>query len=67
MKAVAYQRAKFASRYKEFDVNLLAYVDKIHGNLGGPATKRILQREYEEYGQAAYHIVGMKAGSEFIN
>jgi hypothetical protein len=54
LKVVAYQRAKFASRYTEFDVNLLAYVDKAHGNLSGPATKRILQREYEEYGQAAY-------------
>ena len=33
---------------------LLAYVDKAHGNLSGPATKRILEREYGEYGQATY-------------
>lgn len=49
-----YRRTKFVSRYTDIDVNLLAYVDKAHGNLSGPATKRILQREYEEYGQAAY-------------
>jgi hypothetical protein len=54
VKAASYQRRKFASRYTESDVNLLAYVDKAHGNLSGPATRRILQREYEEYGQAAY-------------
>jgi len=29
-------------------------VDKGHGNLSGPATKRILEREYSQYGQAAY-------------
>jgi transposase InsO family protein len=35
-------------------VELLAYVDQAHGNLSGPATRRILEREYSEYGQAAY-------------
>ena len=29
-------------------------MDKAHGNLSGPATQRILEREYGEYGQAAY-------------
>lgn len=54
VKAAAYQRAKFATRYTSSDVDLLAYVDKAHGNLSGPATRRILEREYGEYGQAAY-------------
>ena len=54
VKATAYQRAKFATRYTAADVNLLAYVDKAHGNLSGPATRRILERECCEYGQAAY-------------
>src|SRR5450755_744441 len=54
VKAVVYQRTKFATRYTDADVNLLAYVDKAHGNLSGPATCRILEREYSEYGQAAY-------------
>ena len=54
VKATAYQRAKFATRYTAADVDLLAYVDKAHGNLSGPATRRILEREYSEYDQAAY-------------
>jgi hypothetical protein len=54
VKAAVYQRTKFATRYTAADVDLLAYVDKAHGNLSGPATRRILEREYEEYGQAAY-------------
>jgi hypothetical protein len=54
VKAAAYLRKKFPSRYTASDVELLAYVDKAHGNLSGPATKRILEREYSEYGQSAY-------------
>jgi transposase InsO family protein len=54
VKAAAYQRTKFATRYTAGDVELLAYVDKAHGNLSGPATKRILEREYFDYSQAVY-------------
>jgi len=54
VKATAYQRRKFAPRYTKADVDLLAHVDKSHGNLSGPATRRILEREYHEYGQAAF-------------
>ncbi len=54
VKAASYQRRKFAARYTKADVELLAYVDKSHGNLSGPATRRILERECHEYGQAAF-------------
>jgi transposase InsO family protein len=54
VKATVYERTKFPTRYTAADVNLLAYVDKAHGNLSGPATRRILEREHSDYGQAAY-------------
>ena len=54
VKAAAYRRRRFPQRYTASDIGLLAYVDKAHGNLSGPATRRILEREYSEYGQAAY-------------
>src|SRR6202162_987532 len=54
VKVAAYQRTQFATRYAAGDVGLLAYVDKAHGNLSGPATKRILEREYFDYRQAVY-------------
>src|SRR6476469_1778852 len=54
VKGAPQQRRKFAARYTKADVELLAYVDKSHGNLSGPATKRILEREFGEYSQAAY-------------
>jgi hypothetical protein len=54
VQVATYQRRKFPARYTKADVELLAYVDRGHGNLSGPATKRILEREYHEYGQAAF-------------
>ena len=57
VQAASYQRSKFATRYTTADLVLLAYVDKAHGNLSGPATKRILEREYTDDGQAAYQQV----------
>ncbi len=54
VQAVAYQRTRFATRYTAADLGLLAYVDRAHGNLSGPATRRILEREYSQYNQAAY-------------
>lgn len=52
--ATPYQRTRFPSIYTAADVDLLAYVDRAHGNLSGPATRRILEREHTAYGQAAY-------------
>ncbi len=52
--APVYQRRKFAARYTEADIGLLAYVDQMHGTLSGPATQRIVQREYHEFGQAVF-------------
>jgi hypothetical protein len=54
VKAAEYQRRKFAMRYTPADVGWLAYVDKAHSNLSGQATKRILEREYANYGQSVY-------------
>jgi transposase InsO family protein len=49
-----YQRRRFASRYTAGDIRLLAYVDRMHSTLSGPATRHILQREHTEYGQAVF-------------
>lgn len=54
VKPTPYQRRKFPTRYTKQDVELLAYVDRSHGNLSGPATQHILRREYAEFGQAAF-------------
>jgi hypothetical protein len=54
VKPRSYQRHRFAARYTEADIRLLAFVDRMHSTLSGPATKRILEREYHDYGQAVF-------------
>ena len=50
----AYRRHRFPQRYNRADVELLARVDEAHQTLSGPATRRILEREYELYGKPEY-------------
>jgi hypothetical protein len=49
-----YRRHRFAQRYTVADVELLAAVDEAHETLSGPATRRILEREYQQYGRQEY-------------
>ena len=49
-----YRRHRFPQRYTRADVELLALVDEAHENLSGPATRRILEREYQLYGKPEY-------------
>ena len=44
----------FARLYNAQDVALLAHTDTLHGTLSGPATKRLLVRALELYGDARY-------------
>jgi hypothetical protein len=48
------RRRRFASQYTAADIALLAAVDRAHGRLSGPATRRILEREYHEYGKPEF-------------
>ena len=54
VKEAPYERHRFASRFTRGDIELLAEVDETHETLSGPATKRILEREYEEYKRTEY-------------
>jgi len=49
-----YRRNRFASRYTAADIELLAAVDEAHETLSGPATHKILYREFHDYGDARY-------------
>lgn len=54
VEARGYRRHKFATKYKQGDVVRLAEVDRVHERLSGPATLRILQREYREFRQEKF-------------
>jgi len=52
--ATVYRRRRFPERYTRADIELLATVDEAHETLSGPATRRILEREFEIYGKPEY-------------
>ncbi len=52
--AKAYRRRRFPSVYTRADIVLLAEVDEAHETLSGPATQKILYREYHEYANREY-------------
>ena len=54
VKAKPYRRHRFQQRYTREDVALLAEVDSAHETLSGPATQKLLQRAYHEFGERAY-------------
>ncbi len=54
VEAVNYRRHRFAQRYRRADIELLAAVNKAHETLSGPATRRILEREYQQYSKPEY-------------
>jgi len=49
-----YRRHQFANKYTRGDIELLAALDEAHETLSGPATRRILQREWGEFGRQDY-------------
>jgi transposase InsO family protein len=61
------RRRQFPSKYTEQDIGLLAEVDRAHQRLSGPATRCILQREYEEFGKPEYARLGGISVSHVYN
>ena len=54
VEAKVYRRQRFAVKYTPADIALLAQVDRAHERLSGPATQRILKREYAEFGDRKF-------------
>lgn len=63
----AYHRHRFSRTFTDGDVSLLATVDQFHKALSGPATKRILEREYLAYGRAAFERLADISVSHLYN
>jgi hypothetical protein len=54
VKECSCRRRCFPSRFTRADIELLARVDEAHETLSGPATKKILEREFQQYQEAEY-------------
>jgi transposase len=62
-----YRRHRFAQRYTRADIELLAIVDEAHDHLSGPATRRILEREYRQYGKCEFERLASLSVSHLYN
>jgi len=65
--AKVYRRRRFPSVYTRGDMVLLAEVDEAHETLSGPATQKILYREYHEYGNREYERLARISVSHIYN
>ena len=54
LKVTQYRRHRFPRKYTLSEIELLARTDELHDWLSGPATKKIMEREYEVYGQSEF-------------
>jgi len=54
LKGTQYRRHRFPRKYTLSEVELLARTDELHDWLSGPATKKIMEREYEVYGHSEF-------------
>lgn len=61
------RRHRFSTKYTVADVALLAAVDRAHGRLSGPATRRILQREHLQFGRSEFALLAGISVSHIYN
>jgi transposase InsO family protein len=54
VKSTRYRRHRFRRQYTREDIELLATVDEAHDTLSGPATRKILERAYYDFGEKPY-------------
>jgi transposase len=67
IQALPYQPHRFPRRYTRADLEPLATVDEAHENLSGPATRRILEQEYREYGKLEYERLAFISVAHLYN
>jgi hypothetical protein len=67
LKQKPYHRHRFPRKYTPADVMLLAKTDELHGWLSGPATKKIMQREYELYGHTDFGNISLISVAHLYN
>ena len=57
LRRIQYRRHRFPRKYTPSEIGLLARTDELHGWLSGPATKKIMEREYELYGYLEFENI----------
>jgi transposase InsO family protein len=62
-----YRRNRFVQRYSAADIALLSAVDEAHENLSGLATRKILYREFHEFGDQRYARLAAISAAHIYN
>lgn len=57
----------FARRYTSADIRLLAEVDRLHGTLSGPATRKLCERAFRVYGDARFKRLATLSNGHLYN
>ena len=58
---------RFTAKYTIRDCELLAQTDNLHGRLSGPATRRILERQYKIYADKRFERLSCISSSHIYN
>ena len=61
------RRHRFPARYSNVDIELLAMVDEAHDTLSGPATQKILYREFHEFADSRYELLSSISVAHIYN
>ena len=67
LRRMQYRRHRFPRKYTPSEVGLLARTDELHGWLSGPATKKVMEREYEFYGHAEFENISRISVAHLYN
>ncbi|MEB8487956.1 hypothetical protein OW567_06705 [Acidithiobacillus ferriphilus] len=57
----------FARHYTDEDVHLLAELDRLHGTLSGPATRKLAERAFQVFGEARYERLAAISNGHLYN
>jgi len=60
-------RRRFPTMYTIKDIALLARTDELHDYLSGPATKKVMEREWEVYGHAEFNVISQISIAHLYN
>jgi len=67
IRKAASHRRRFPIRYTIKDIALLARTDELHDYLSGPATKKVMEREWEIYGHTEFNVISKISVAHLYN
>jgi hypothetical protein len=62
-----YDKHRFSRKYMSADITLLARTDELHDYLSGPATKKIMEREWAVYGHLDFRNISQISVAHLYN